>query len=472
MGTLFITRRILGPEKTGIWNLIQTISSYAVTVNSGVESGAEREIPYWHGRGDTEQEVLARSQMFSSALLESTLSAIVLGIFAVFTRHHYRHDLVLGIVCAAVYVILWRISGCYLVALRTTRNFVLIGKSQIIFAFIDFITGVGLVYGWKLTGQCISFGIGLLLRIVFYHHLIRSKDLFGFRWHFTWQTLKPLLALGFPLVIGGFFWQLLVSIDSLIVAKLCGITALGYYSIGLSAGRSVAEIPSVFSTVVFPQMILDYGRNENPSLLGRGLYRNLESVVYFLGPFLLCFFYFLFPLAVRHYLKQFELGIPTIKILILSGFFISLTHFPGQLLTTQKKVVLSSSFLLVATALTSGLAWISSRWGIWYVAVSVTFSYGVYFTLQCGYAFYSTLGLRGAWRAYAKLLGGIVYIVLILGVVDHSLPLTPHAPFIPDLLRTLHQVIISMLCFLPLFWKAEHDLSMWSKLRTLWTERQ
>jgi O-antigen/teichoic acid export membrane protein len=467
IATFLVSRRFLGPELTGVWNLVQTVTGYVMSANSGVLAGAEREVPYWRGRGDPSLEDRSRRQMFSFSLVEASAVAAAVLLGALWAGHRYRPDLASGLLWIPVYVVLWRVSECYLVSLRSLQMFVPLARVQSVLAALDLVLIAALTYLWRLNGQYVAFAPprGVHARLGDGPDDPEVPGLGGVPSGGHQPALAGADHGGRP--------------DRGQDARLEGAGLLFPGRFGGPRGRRrgergptehtpAAEVPAAFSTVIFPRLMFDFGSHENARQLGVDVYRYMKACVYFLIPAVIASVYFGLPFLMRWILADFRPALPVVRWLILGGVFLSLTHFPGQVLSARRKTSWNAFLMFLGCLLTAAAAWFGSRHGLQAVAALVTAAYAVFLGGYALFVLKETLGTRDALKACAVLLGALFYIAAALGAIDRLLPPLEARGPVADLGRTLGAVALSWAAFSVLFWKAERDLELTKRLKDVW----
>ncbi len=464
MVSAFVSRGFLGPELTGIWSLVAIATGYFTNINTGVQLGSEREIPYWRGKGDGNMERVVRSQMFSVAIIEGAVLSFGLMVYLMIDRH-YRPQLYLGLGFVCAYILLWRLIGCYIIAFRTNRDFIFLSKSEAGFALVDLALIGGLVWKFGLLGQCVAHGTGLFARIAFWTWWVKRKRPFEIGWSLEWKTIRPVVAIGFPLMLGGFLWQFMVSADGLVVAKMLGVASLGYYSLGMAIARAVGDVPTTLSSVVFPKMVEKFGAAEDIRQLRDDVSRYQTALACLIIPAVLSMVFFAVPPLVRLVLPKFLPALDTVKILMFEALFIPMVHIPSQIFYIQKRMW----FVLIfngAVGLAIAAASLSAaRWGMTAVAWATVGCYALFSFGMIVSAFRQMSDLRDAFKTGALYLGCAVYSIIAFLSVDRLLSSIEVAGFWHEVLVQVGGLVAACAALTPLFWKAEKDIHITRILR-------
>ncbi|HRY28755.1 MAG TPA: lipopolysaccharide biosynthesis protein [Elusimicrobiota bacterium] len=473
--TNLVFRRILGPEMAGIWNLVYIVTGYLSTVSIGVQTGSERDIPYWRGKKNAEMERRLVHQMFTVSFLEAAMVGSVFLIYLFFFGGKYRHDLYIGFLSAAGYVVLWRMMGCFVVGFRSIQNFTFLGKSEVVFAVLDLGLIVGLTSFYGLYGQYLAHALGFLLKLSFWYLWTHKRKMFDIGWHLVLADIKPVAAVGFPWLLSSFVWQFMMSVDSLLVAKMAGVTALGYYSLGVSIVRMLTEIPNTVSTVIFPRLLEKFGEREDIRPIKEDVVRYLKNLAFVVIPLLFPLAYFFFPWVVRQFLPKFLPSIPAAKVLLLAALFMPMIHMPGQILILQKRIWLYVGLQLGAGIATAVLVLLGVRGGIVMVAAMAVLSQFLFFSALFMVSFARADLPKNVFSNYAGLLLPGLYCGLwVFGVDQLLLRWGAFGTWFSDLLSCGGGVLLSYTGMSVLFLKAERELGIWrhvvdfgQKLKTL-----
>ncbi|MBL0059837.1 MAG: oligosaccharide flippase family protein [Elusimicrobia bacterium] len=461
VGTNFMTRRLLGPQLMGVWSLVQIAAGYMASISAGVQLGAEREIPFYRGKGQPEKEDHVRRLMFTTSLLEGVG---VGGVFLAYLLRHFSEfpkALALGFIYSCSYVVLQRILGCFITAFRTSHDFVFLSKSEVLFACADLLLIVPSCYVWGFRGLLGSFGAGLLFRTAFWAYWVRRHKKFSYSWYWSWGEAIPVVRVGFPILVGSFTWQFLSSADSLVLARTLGVASLGFYSLGSTVARAVSDIPTRLSTVIFPRLVEKYGATEDVSALKSEVVLSLLALFLFLVPVVLAPAYFGSSFIVRRFLPTFSPGIPALKLLIFGSMFLPATQIPAQIFIARNKMWGLALMELGVGGAIAGSAWLASPWGLSGVAAVTIAGYAAFFSLTFFWVASRMMGRMEALKTYALLMGGAFYTILLIRLLDLVVyGDRPLGSFSSDLFRSGLCVLLAWGGMLPLYWKAEQTLNI------------
>jgi len=213
--------------------------------------------------------------------------------------------------------------------LRSTLDFKLLGtqflaSATLLFVLVlPFVKYLGL-YGY-ITGQILAFGIAGFMGL----HLSHFRLSLGI----DKEVVLPLIKIGLPIMMAGYLYGLLTSIDRWIVVGFLGIEQLGYYSLSIITIRTLTLLPGVISNLIYPRMAKTFGRtNDEKSLTHYIKTQFLGGYVIILPVFLA--FYFLFPLFVKKFMPAYIPGIDAMRVILWGTLFLPLGFSFGDFLNT------------------------------------------------------------------------------------------------------------------------------------------
>ncbi|MBU4331537.1 flippase [Patescibacteria group bacterium] len=193
--------------------------------------------------------------------------------------------------------------------------------------------GIGacvLLFHWPIYGLAIAILGGSLGN--FTYTISRIVNVFKVKIGILFEkaVIKNLLRLAAPFFIAGVFIKVYSHIDSVLLTKLAGDAAMGFYSVPYKLVFSLQVLPMAFGASVYPAF-------SHYWLKSRELLKNtFEKSFFYLMVTVLPITFRTIALAdqiiVKVYSNQYEPSILALKILIISAFFSFLTFPIGALL--------------------------------------------------------------------------------------------------------------------------------------------
>lgn len=414
-----LSRRFLGPAQVGIWATLQILVEYAKYSSLGTLYSVARELPYLIGKGEHEKAGQIKNVVFTTVMIGSSLMGLGIFLYAFLTRGRYSHEVTYGLFFISGVIVLQRFSDLLIGLLRCYKKFHLASAQMIWSSVVNAVLVAVLTYYFKIFGFIWAIGLSFLFNIAF----IYAHHNFHFRFQFDRSRFRGIVQFGFPLMILGVMTTVLRSIDKIMVARLLGFEALGFYSIALMVNSYIGSFANSVAIVLVPHLQEKYGAQDNPKDLVSFLEKTGHAFS-LMTPVLIGAAWMAAPYFIALFLPQFISGIPAMKILGFSMFFLALAQPYNDFLITIKKH-LALFPLLAATsifALILNYGMIRAGYGIAGVALATTvtsfFNYAVIY-------FFASRSLTDGKTALAKFtifMSRGAYLLLICVLIDFWLP--------------------------------------------------
>ena len=105
--------------------------------------------------------------------------------------------------------------------------------------------------------------IAVCLLVVLNTFFLYFLSKYEVRFSFRLKGIGELVNYGFPLLLLSFFSVILLTIDRIMIAKMLGLTFVGYYSIGVMGRTYGLSASSHLSAVTIPRLLGEYGKRES-----------------------------------------------------------------------------------------------------------------------------------------------------------------------------------------------------------------
>ncbi|MEW6407122.1 MAG: oligosaccharide flippase family protein [Patescibacteria group bacterium] len=368
--TSIMIRRYLGPYFTGIWSLLRIILDYSAYNSLGVDRAAMYKIPFFIGQNKQEEVREIQNCSFSFMFLASLLTSVLLAIITTFIKHRYPIEVVVGLYALSIIAIVEKISAFLILLPKAEGDFSVLSKAIIFDAILNITLVFLLVRPFFIYGLYTMMFLSAVINAVFVYSLIKCKV----KLIIDTKIIKGLIKYGFPILGISLLTVILRSVDRIIIAKMLGVTFVGYFSLGIMT-RNYAEIFASFSTVLRPRMMQAYGKEEKIEHMEKFVIGSCEIIAFTL-PIILSIIYFLGPVLVRLLLPKFIPGIIVMQILLLDSFFHS-TYIQSQqfiiAIGKQKKIMAIITGVIILNGILDYFL-IKMGLGIAGVAASTAFS--------------------------------------------------------------------------------------------------
>jgi O-antigen/teichoic acid export membrane protein len=377
-----VLRAILGPAKTGVWNLVEVWRTQLSSVSIGASFAADRDMPVLRARGQRQDEDEVRSVAFSFTLGEASVVALGFIVYWAVERDGFEPSLALGLALVPVMSVLTSYVSLYHLFLKNLKEFRLYATLLAVQVAIDW-SALPLVLLGGLDALLIGLAAGWVLRALIHYVAVRRRRLFRLRFTVRRAVLVPMLRFGALLSVVGLLQQLLLRLDSLVIGISLGTTPLGYYFLGPQVAVAVAAVPLSLTVIAWPNLMETYGRGGRESMLPH-LERYLRPIGLVVSPIVTAAGVFGVAVIVNGFLPDFARGLDAMQVFILTVVFVHSVTLLHQVLIAVKRIVLllaltAAGVVVQATILVlgsiDGLALTTAAWSA--VAGQATMALGM-----------------------------------------------------------------------------------------------
>lgn len=331
-GTAVVAARWTGPEEFGVWNALQLIILYGVVSMLGVPSGMSRQVPFLLGKGDAPGAARVEDLSFWLTLIGATCLGLVVGVAGVLGLGGaaYRQSLF----AVALLFPMWHLYQYFQLRLKSRVRFTLVSVQQLIFAILLPAVTLPLVSLWRVPGYIIGQCAVALLLVLFIWKAGRMRIhlLHG------WAGLGEITRIGFPIMLAGLVYGLLISVDRIMVLNFLGTEALGRYTLPILCVTALNLLPAVVSQQMYPRMAFKYGQTHDvQSLVPMAIRQSLAAGIVVLPVVLVI--YLALPYLTTHFLTEYRDGVAPARLLLVGLGLIALSGGAGNLLNTVGKQV-------------------------------------------------------------------------------------------------------------------------------------
>ena len=317
--------RILGPESWGSFQYILSIASiFFIFSDWGISNLLIRD---YQQKEDFKERICTGSFIREFLAFVSLLIALIFSL--IFENINFRKTFIILSLFLFLGNVRSYIESFFQAIQKMEKQFILI----LIESLITLIFGITLLlivqdiivlsYAY-LAGVFISFVFAIFL----------AKDfLVYFKPKINYEFIKYYLINGFPLALFGMLGFIFFITDQIILGKLKGVEAVGYYSIATRIILILVTFPSLFLTSLFPQLALNTS--------DKGKLKNIfkKSISFIL---LISFLLFIFVLIFADFLTllfgdRYIQTIQPLKLLSLILLFLPLTNLLDNFLFSINK---------------------------------------------------------------------------------------------------------------------------------------
>lgn len=437
--SLFV-KASLGPYLVGVCATLALFLYYSSISNMGVLSAAALELPYSKGSGEVERLERIRQSAFVFAMGGAFVFILGMMAWAIMSRSKLDEPLFLGLCIYAIYVPVQQWLDYYITLLRTNKEFVFLGKNQAFFGILASINNVVGVMLFGFIGLLTATVVTQLAQATWLARRVGYLPSLQVHWHET----RRLVSIGVPLMIYGFAFTAIKTVDNILVVNLLGTNALGLYSLALMGNTLVFSAANAMGGVLTPRRQEAYGRQHTADTLGKYVVRP-TLIIGELLPVGIGVFFLSVPTIVHWLLPRFVAGLPAFKLILMGTYFLAGMSISASALASLNKQFKTALIIVAALVLTAVLALVFVRleWGLEGIALATVLGYAMCFVSIHTYALRHWMG----WRQISIFLGNLtlpfVYSALVLYLLDQY-----RAAWLDGLFMSLGLATLKILLFL------------------------
>ncbi len=417
--TAVFLRRFLGPVYMGVWSVLKVIIGYASYVNLGTTSTVPYKLPILKGQGKTEEIKALTDVVFNFITVTTFLCSTGVIIYALIFGRNLSQELFIGLIALSVILLSQRVYTYYMILLRAHRNFGVLSKSIVFDAIANLSLILLVVSRFRLYGFYAIAIIMPILNVLF----IRRYVTYDLKFSFDLRGLADYIKYGFPLFINGILYQILHSIDRIMIAAMLGLEQLGFYSIALMTESYGTGIAKNFIIVIQPHFLEDFGANGMEKSSRHVIFYS-QVTAYFMA-ILLSLFFICAPIFIQYALPAFIPGIGALKIFLLSIFFLTIAPYSSNFLVALEKQAKLIPITVLSILLNVALNYILIKkgYGINGAAFATAISAFIAFCVVSIYALKHCESNSSIIKFFIKILFPLFYCCLCLSAVEYLIKL-------------------------------------------------
>jgi len=371
-----LIKRSLGPYLIGVVATLSLFTGYSSFSHFGVLVAAERELPFCKGAGEHARFERIRYSMFTVTMVLGLVFSAGLAVWALAARSTLERPLFIGLLVSSVSILGGQWINCYIVLLRTSKEFVFLSMYQV---------GSAALGSVLMLGGAVLFGFGglltaTLMMTIFQAIWLAKRTNYIPSFRLDWQETKQLFIFGAPLLLLGLVMTGVKTVDNILVLRLLGFEALGLYTIALMANSLIFSVTNSLSTVLFPRMQEAYGKQRTIESLKVYVMRPSISMGLLL-PLLIGGVFFAIPVVVQWLLPRFMAGLMAFKIITLGTYLFASFQMASSFLIALNKQLRLVALLVWAliVSVVAALFLTHRGWGLAGIASATVFGYFVCF---------------------------------------------------------------------------------------------
>lgn len=375
------TRNLLGPEKYGYWMTISLLFTIMPIFQLGTLNAMNREVPFYLARNDYEKVKEIRENVFSFIITIPFLLVVCLLIisFFSFAIGEMKFEYKIGLVFAAIITGFTYLSSYTEMYYKSEQNFKKLSKLVSIKVISQSLFTISLVY---LLGY-IGLYLGMLIALII--EIIVGKEVFpAIKKVASLKEYKNLIQIGFPILIVGLVWSLMIATDRVFIALFMDPEDLGNYGVGMLIFSSMMLLPQVISQVMYPKIVELVSREQYQDIMRIYLKLNKALTIVMLGVVFVG--YMLLPYLIGWLLPHYTEGIKAAQVLVLGIFPLTLVNLAANYFnaTSNQKIYLMIQVISLVVNILLSLLFLYIEKSIISVSLATSISFVIYSILMNG----------------------------------------------------------------------------------------
>ena len=342
--TAVFVANFAGPVHFAAWNILQPILMYGSLIMLGVPNAMNRYVPVLMGAREKSQAddwVRFAFWFTVSACIIASFFMMVLSLLD--QRLPFPSNYLLSM---SLLFIGFNIYNFFLFVLKSRVQFRQMSFQLIFFAALWPPACIGFAWKWGIEGFIIAqfFVYGV---VSFCIYRWSGVTLAG---HIRFSLMRPAIVLGFPIMLAGLLYNLMLTVDRWIILQFLGVEAVGQYTVAILIQNTLTILPQVISQQFYPRMAESYGRSGSIHALFKPVFmQSLMSLAVTL-PVLVAVFLAL-PFAASRLLPEYSAGIEPARLILIGIAFIPVASGVANFLNTIGKQL----YYLSVQAITLGV---------------------------------------------------------------------------------------------------------------------
>lgn len=316
--------RALSPTSRGIVQIVFLFGKYLSYSHLGVMHGLTKRVPLLLGEGDPERaDHLERTGITAIFLLGLAAGAVMWGYAALAPGIGAPTRFALAI--GGIHLVFGQLMGAYRVILRSHHQFGLIARATLVEAIVLLAFVVAGSQLLDAPGTMAGWALGLAVVCIYFlsFRLVPGTP------RIDLSAATALVKVGLPVLVVGLTESWMRTADTVVIAKLLGAQALGYYGVAWQLSSYLYNVPASAGFVIMPKILRAHGEG-GPEATRRSVLEMTKALSVLMPP-LTGLAAIAGPIMVRLVLQQYLEAIPPLEVLLMATVFLAV---PTALSTT------------------------------------------------------------------------------------------------------------------------------------------
>lgn len=335
-----LTKRVVEPTEYGIYSACAMVLNYSGYLQFGVLNSYNRDYPQLLGAGETENAKHMKNVVFTYFIIVYSVAGAILCfvVLPLWLTGCFNTMMAVGLFIIAGLGLMSTAFSFFDITVRMESQFGYSAIVNIVKALVLLSTGLMAVYLLRspqntqyygiYVGAVVSHVVALLMYI---------KTIASMRFEFDSKIIGKMILSGLPLLINGFVWTLVSSVDRFVIMFMMSNweEKLGFYSTALLGFSTMVLIPHSFTQVFYIKMSHKYGETKSKEVLLRYA-KDYTMIISFLTSIASVVAYFFLPAFIETVLPKYGESIESAQIIVIGVAFYATSMLFSNLMCLLK----------------------------------------------------------------------------------------------------------------------------------------
>jgi O-antigen/teichoic acid export membrane protein len=321
-----LSRNILGPEQYGYWVSLSIAFTFIPLLQLGVLNAMNREIPYYVARNSIEEVNKIRQKTFSYLITFPTFIMLLLLLFSIFVyKSNVASEYKVGFIFISFIGMLLFLSAYVEMHYKSIQDFRSVSKLIAVKGVVQSVLSIVFILFFGFIGLFLGILAALIIEMIMGRQAFKKMS---FIFDFRFQNYLPLIKTGFPILMVGLIWSVLIATDKIILTIMMDSSALGNYSVALLVFSTMMLLPQVISQVYYPKIVTMVSKEEYQQI--KQSYKRVNFFLLVISLSVVLVGLLILPPIIRLMMPEYETGLVSAQILLVGLIPLTLVNYAAN----------------------------------------------------------------------------------------------------------------------------------------------
>jgi O-antigen/teichoic acid export membrane protein len=375
-----VSRNILGPEQFGYWVSLSMAFTFIPLLQFGVLNAMNREIPYYYARNSLGEVYQIRQKTLSYLITFPTLIMLLLLVISIIVwNSNVALEYKIGFFFISITGVLLFLSSYIEMYYKSIQDFKNASKLLAIKGIAQSVLSIVFIVSFGFIGLFLGMISALLIEIILGRKAFQD---IRFILNFKLKEYVPLMRVGFPILMVGLIWSVLITTDKLILTFMMDSASLGNYSVALLVFSTMMLLPQVISQVYYPKIVTMVSKEEYDQI--KQSYKRVNLFLLTISVVIVVIGLVLLPYVIRLLMPEYEAGTVAAQILLIGLIPLTLVNYAANYFnaTHNQRLYIKILILCIVVNIFASMMLLLIKPDIAMVAIGTSLSFLLYFILM------------------------------------------------------------------------------------------